>query len=343
MRYIYLLLLLSASTNLFSANLDSLKLDAEPAGGIEELARAFFSIPFPEELRVELDRKRVELIFYIDELGVPELEAVIGIDHPRIIDSFIQKTAEIPLFEAAQINGNYLESYYVLILTYPSLDALRHNFYRQRLKEFCETNYQDFRNIEFHSFSSELVVGGFFSPLMGNINNYAKAGGGFFMTASYHLKNNWSAGFSLNLSFHKVKEPIPIQSPNPRLNSLQIGNLGLLAGKWFSLAEKPNAFKVQLDLSMVFINVTKRLSENDPNWEQIRGFSPALSFHYPILIGNPSKPLNCRLASLSYHQLNLHTTIRPLFTDNSHANGLMFEMGASYRLSSRRVKSWELK
>ncbi|TVQ45317.1 MAG: hypothetical protein EA362_08880, partial [Saprospirales bacterium] len=122
MRIVLLIFIFALSLQNLAAVTDSLQQDPEPYGGIEQLAKSFFSIDFPIEIREKLDNQRIELIFYIDELGVPGLEGVIGTDHPLVIDSFIRKTEEIPLFEAGMSGGQFVESYYVLILTYPSVE-----------------------------------------------------------------------------------------------------------------------------------------------------------------------------------------------------------------------------
>ena len=343
MRFSILFFIFFLSLQSLAAVTDSLQQDAEPYGGIEQLAKSFFSIDFPIEIREKLDNQRIELIFYIDELGVPELEGLIGTDHPVIIDSFIRKTNEIPLFEAAKENDQYVESYYVLILTYPSVEFMLQQIYWQRVREFCGSEYKDFKSIEYLNAGMDLVIEGLGTTAIGPLNEYAGLGGGFNWIYTGNLGDNWVAGFEIMASFKSTKKDFPISSRNPLKNSYGLVNLGVVGGKWLDLPARPRAILFQMNTSFALLNVVERQGQNDADWDYVRGFGLGLSVHFPILKSNPKPNCSKSFKSMSFDQLNFHVGLRRLIMDYKEANGFIFEFGISYRYSRKRIKNWELK
>ena len=343
MRFSILFFIFFLSLQNLAAVTDSLQQDAEPYGGIEQLAKSFFSIDFPIEIREKLDNQRIELIFYIDELGVPELEGLIGTDHPVIIDSFIRKTNEIPLFEAAIKNDQYVESYYVLILTYPSVEFMLQQIYWQRVREFCGSEYKDFKSIEYQDAGMDLVVGVLGTTAIGSLNEYAGVGGGFNWILTGNLRNNWTGGIELMASFKSTKKDFPISSSNPPKNYYGLVNAGVVGGKWLDLPRKPTSILVQMHVSLAVLDVIEKQGRNDPEWEEVKGLGLGLSIHFPILIGSPQPTCNKLFQGIDSNQLNLHSGLRYLIMDYKEANGFIFEFGISYRYSRKRIKNWELK
>ena len=343
MRFCILFFIFFLSLQNLAAVTDSLHQDPEPYGGIEQLAKSFFSIDFPIEIREKLDNQLIELIFYIDELGVPELERIFGVDHPIIIDSFIQKTNEIPLFEAAKADGRFVESYYVLVLTYPSVEFMLQQIYLQRLREFCTSEYRNIQSIEYQYAGMDMVFGGLGTTAIGPLNEYAGVGGGFNWILTGNLGNNWTGGIELMASFKSTKKDFPISSSNPPKNYYGLVNTGIVGGKWLDLPRKPRSILVQMHVSLAVLQVIERQGRNDPEWEEVKGLGLGLSMHFPIFIGNPRPSCSNLFPSMNFHQLNFHSGLRYLIMDYKEANGLIFELGISYRFSRKRIKNWELK
>ena len=140
---------------------------------------------------------------------------------------------------------------------------------------------------------------------------------------------------------NKLKKDFPIASLRPQNSAPPTLFIGLALSKSV-MSGKRNELILQLELNMAFQNITAKLNDTDKEWTQFKGFSPGLVAHYLVQIGK-SKFTHYAEPMLTNHYINFHGAIRPLFYDVKQANGVMVELGFSYRLVGKYVEDYKLK
>ena len=86
-----------------------------------------------------------------------------------------------------------------------------------------------------------------------------------------------------------------------------------------------------------------REDNNDEDYVQFFGFSPALVVHYNIAVGRVRPSFYYFKPTMNRSFVNMNIALRPLFYDNKAANGVMVEFGLSWRLRTRFIESYQLK
>nr|MBS0037820.1 hypothetical protein [Saprospiraceae bacterium] len=315
--------------------------DAEPTGGIDQLAKSFFSIKFQSEEQRELMGKHLELVFHIDQMGVPSLEAVFGIENKVIVDSFLQKTEEIPLFAAARAGGDYTESMYALGLTYPSFQTVFQHLQKSNIHAFRKAKMEDFEKFELKDSRFDFVFGGVVNTPAGSISNHLRSGGGLNLDFIFTGRNGWGGGLVVTGHYNRLFNNFSIPSTRPNLKYPTTNMIGLSANKWMPLGENPHGLLLQLELNYTYFLLTENEGKNDPESITFKGFSPGLSVHFPLRIGQPTASTYYNSPVLITHHINIHAAARPLFLDFRQTRGMLFELGISYRIGITRVKSYE--
>lgn len=343
MRYFLYLILLAIPVFCSAQDIRENYRDAEPEGGVEKLAKSFFSINFQNEEQRELMGKHLELVFHIDQMGVPTLEAVFGTDNNVIRDSFLQKTEEIPLFIAARAGGDYTESMYALGLTYPSFQTVYQYLQKSNIHAFRKAKMEDFEKLELKDSRFDLVFGGVVNTPAGSISNHLRSGGGLKLDFIFTGRNGWGGGLVATGHYNRLFNNFSIPSTVPNLKYPTTNMIGLSANKWMALGEKLHGLLLQLELNYTYFLLTEKEEINDPESVVFKGFSPGLSVHFPIQIGQPTTSTLYYSPALVSHYINIHAAIRPLFLDFRQARGILFELGLSYRMGIIRVKSYEFK
>jgi hypothetical protein len=113
--------------------------------------------------------------------------------------------------------------------------------------------------------------------------------------------------------------------------------MGLTVGKWF------DTFSIQSEVNLGVQNITEKISENDPDWVQLNGWSPGLIVNYPIKLGRSNPMYYYGAPTILENNLNSHFGLRYLSLSLREANGFMAELGVSYRMVLKGINGYKLK
>lgn len=165
-------------------------------------------------------------------------------------------------------------------------------------------------------------------------SEYLSTGGGLKMDITFMVKNGFVFGADMSFWGNKLRKPFPLMVTRAQLPNPPTILAGIIAGKWF------DRFNVQVELNYSLMNLTeKKLDQNDPEWVQLKGFSPGFIINYPIKIGKERLENAYGTTAVTSHNLNLHLGIRSLFFNLAEASGPMVECGIGYRITSVTPKN----
>ncbi|MFK7934219.1 MAG: hypothetical protein AB8G22_11970 [Saprospiraceae bacterium] len=342
----YLLLFLSflLSTCSFCQVSDTLNQDAEPIGGINELALHYYSIDFTKEQRKLLKDTPLEFIFLIDEFGTATLREVNGTNNAIILDSLLQRSEELPPFQPSIQSGVTVPGIYFMQLTFPTYRMSEQQLRSPYLWGSPVARLDEFEYIEFSKSRFDLIVGIPTSQIFGNINEYVNLGFGLETKFAYANENGWGGGLNLSMSFHPIEIDFPINSNREQLEQLPVLFLGGYATKWIHpKGNSQQPFSLQFELNYVQQNVTTRIDGLDPPFVNFKGFAPGVAFHYPLPLFRGKRTYAYQALSTTNGFLNIHAAVRQLFMSNKAANGTMLEVGLGFRMTNRKVVDYKLK
>jgi len=331
-----LLLTIITFINISSQEIDSLNIDASPKGGLNQLAIKYYGIDFSKEQRKTIENVEIEFIYSIDEFGNPTLSEINGVTDQTILDSLINKTAEIEKFNPQIRDGKPVPSIYFMKLTFPTYKFTQSTFGLLQGSAYREAKLNDFEYIKESGRRFDMVIGGLVNQFIGNPSNHLSLGGGMKIDLAYTTKNKQFYGLNMSFTQNGLKKDYPISSTREQISPVS-GFVGLTIGRWFS------KYSIQADINLAVQNITRRMGNNDPDWVQLNGWSPGLIFNYPILLGR-EKPLYYYGApSLLGHNLNLSLGLRYVSFSLREASGVMVELGISYRMAIKGVQEYKLK
>jgi hypothetical protein len=329
----FLLLNLSVQAQI----IDTLNEEASPKGGVNKLATKFFGIDFSQEQRSILEDKVIEFIFEVSEKGEPTLSEINGINEPSIIDSLKNKSRTLENFNPRIENGVAVPSIYFMQLSFPKYELVPRDFRSQQGKEYKKVKLEDFEYIKTSNSGFDLLIGGMANQFIGNPANYLGLGGG--MKVDMGFRTNQKYFFGLNMSFYgnTLKSEYPLNTNREQLDAPPTLLFGVLAGKWFG------NFNIQTELNTAVQNVTEKIGDNDPDWEQLKGWSPGLVINYLVKIGKGKPMYYYGTPTIYGNNINLHFGLRYLSLSISEASGFMAELGISYRMTVNEIEEYRLK
>lgn len=319
---------------LFSQSKDLLNQEVSPKGGVNYLAAQYLGIEFSKEQRNKLKGLEIELIFMIDTVGNPTLTEVNGIVDPVIIDSLKNKTKFINSFNPHIRDGIPIEILYFLKIQYPSYPSGIRLHYNN---PFTEASLSDFETVRYGSSIFSVGAGPTLNQFLGTPSDYLKTGLGFKMDLSIIDKRKIIYGLNMSVFSNKSKKDYPLNTNREQIKTPTSLHVGIILGKRFG------KFAVQSEFNIAVQNVTEKLSDDDPDWEQLKGWSPGLLIHYPIEIGDKHVVDYGGSPTLLVHHINLHFGFRYLFLSLNEASGLMMEIGVNYKFDLRNIISYKLK
>lgn len=316
---------------------DSLNQEAEPSEGINALAAEFLAIDFSKEQREILKEVRLEFIFLIDKFGNPTLKDVNGIADEVIKDSLHYTALNLQPFSPRIRDGEQVESFYFLYLTYPIIPYHNTNYNPFAPKIYKRLNRDDFKYIEESNTGWHVLYAGFANKHFGKIGDHLSLGGGMKVGIEVSDKRGRSYGIVGAFAGNKLKKEFPIISNREQVEAPVSANLGLSYGQYFS------RWLVQAELTYSIIAISPRLGENDTEWIEGKGVSPAITVNFPIRFGNKDVFHFSYSPQVIENNINFHASIRYLFQNLPSTSGLVFELGIGYRLSQKTILEYELK
>ena len=316
---------------------DTLNEQASPKGGVNKLAVKFFGIDFSKEQRLILEDKEIEFIFEITEEGEPTLSEINGVSDPSIIDSLENKATTIDNFNPGIRNGVAVPSIYFMRLSFPKYEMVPGDFRPQQGSVYKKLRLEDFEYIKTSNSRFDMLIGGMANQFIGSPANHLGFGGGMKVDIGFTTKSNYI--FGLNMSFYgnPLKQEYPLNTNREQLKAPPTLLVGAIAGRWFG------KFSIQAELNFAVQNVTERIGDNDPEWEQLRGWSPGLVVNYPIRIGKRQPLYYYGTPTVLENNLNLHFGLRHLSLSIPEASGFMAELGISYRMTLKEIEEYKLK
>lgn len=316
---------------------DSVNQEVSPKGGINNLAVKYYGIDFNKEQRLLLKDQEVEFIFQIDERGNPNLSEVNGINNIAIIDSLKNKTRNIENFNPRIRNGVAEPSIYFMQLVFPTYKMTKSSFELLRGSAYNEARLEDFEYIKKLNTRFDLIIGGMANQFIGKPANHLGFGGGMKIDMSFTDKKKYLYGLNMSFYGNKLKKEYPLNTNREQFSAPPTLLVGAIFGKWF------NRINIQSEFNVAIQNITEKIGDNDPEWIQLKGWSPGIVVNYPIKLGRENPMYYYGSPTLFLNNLNLHFGLRYLFLSINEASGLMAELGISYRMTLKGVKEYKLK
>ena len=315
---------------------DSVYQEVSPKGGINQLAIKYYGIDFTKEQRKRIENIEIEFIYFIDEVGNPTLSEINGVTDSDILDSLRNKTAELERFNPRIKDGIPETSIYFMKITFPSYKFTKRTYSLLQASAYKEAKLEDFEYIYDSGQRLDMVFGGFSNQFLGNPSKHLSIGGGMKMDINYSGKNKIIYGFSTSFGVNGLRLDYPISSTRKQSSPATVF-MGLTVGKWF------NNFNIQGGMSWAVHNITERIGEDDPDWVQLKGWSPGITINYSILLGKQKTFYYYGAPTLFGSNLNLHFGIRYVKYSLKEASGLMVELGVSHSPTFKRVEEYKLK
>lgn len=336
-KYFPLLLLVFIGIQLKAQSADTLNQETSPKGGINALALEYLKINFSKEQRAKLNDIALEFIYQIDPFGKPTLEAVHGVDDPGIIDSLQNRTQRLQNFNPKIVNGAPQAAIYIMRLQFPGNKMTDSRWGRSQSYLYREAKLTDFEYIHESGERLDALFGGLVNQFIGNPAKHLKLGGGMKVEVSYTAKNQLIYGLGMSFYGNKLKKEYPLSVNREQLSAPPTLFIGGIFGKWF------HRFNLQLELNYAIQNVTAKKEEDDPDWVQLKGWSPGIIFNYPIKFGKDKPYYYYGSPSIFNNHVNLHLGLRPLLLSLKEASGGMIELGISYRMAFHFVDEYKIK
>lgn len=316
---------------------DTLNQNASPKNGINQLAIKYYGIDFTKEQREEIENVEIELIFSIDETGNPTLSEINGVTNQDIIDSLKLTTDKLEDFNPQIRNGLPMSSIYFMKLIFPSYkyDQLKYGLLQG--SAYNEAKLEDFEYLKESDQRFDINIGGLANQFFGKPSEHLGFGGGMKIDMGYAGKDNLIYGLNISFYGNRLKREYPINSTRKQLSAPPTLLIGLMFGKWF------NRFNIQGELNLCVQNITEKIGYNDPDWIQLKGWSPGVVINYPIKIGKSNPMYYYGAPVLLENNLNLHFGLRYIKLSIDEATGIMAELGVSYRMAVKGVNEYKLK
>ncbi|MCB0531531.1 MAG: hypothetical protein KDD14_04975 [Saprospiraceae bacterium] len=308
-----------------------------PKGGVNALALEYYRIDFSKAQRERLTDVEIEFIYSVDTAGNPSLEKINGPSEPDILDSLRSRTEYLPRFNPAIQNGVPVASIYLLKLVFPSYKLTQFQNGLAQTQLYREAKIEDFEYIHKTGQRLDLLWGGMVNHFVGNPARHLGLGGGMKIDITYTIKNRFLFGMGMNFYGNHLKKAYPLTTTRPQFKAPPTLFIGGVIGKWFG------KFNVQLEVTYAVQNITEKQGDNDPEWVQLRGWSPGIILNYPLKFGRDKTYYYYGVPSIFNNYLNLHVGLRPVFLSIDEATGGMLELGVGYRFAVHRVGEYKFK
>ncbi len=308
-----------------------------PEGGVEALALEYYKIDFTKAQRKRLKNVEIEFIYRIDEQGNPDLVDINGLTDRDLLDSLRSQTPKLPRFSPMLQGGIPAASIYTMLLVFPS--------YKQDVNQIATVSSLAYRKIKIEDFESihksgqrmDMILGGMLNQFTGNPARHLATGGGMKIDLLFTARNRLAYGLNMNIYGNQLKREYPLQITRKQLPAPPTLLVGASFGRSFGYAD------VHLQVSLAVQNITQNQGDSDPEWVQLKGWSPGLVVNFPIRLGKETFYDYYGSPSLFSNNLNFHLGLRPVFLSLREASGGMLEAGISYRMSFHMVDEYRLK
>ncbi len=309
--------------------------NAEPVGGVSQLANQYFSINFTDEQLTELRNAELEFVYKIDLEGQATLLRITGIRDQDILDKF--NRIEPPKFNPKMVNGVAVNSIYTMTLHFPNR---QHPDRQSASAKETKPLMNDVKSLELTGKKLDMLFGLVANGYNGNPAAYLNMGWGGKLDV---MLGTSKLAFGMTISFfaNGLKKPYPINSTRAQNSVVPTGMVGLALNRTLFEEEK-RSFNLQAEFNYAVHNVVSPMYNGDPDYVQFRGFSPGLVGNYMIRIGNGVFDYFHSDPVVKYSYINFHVALRGLSFNSPEASGLMMEFGISYRVSAKFVKKFEL-
>ena len=316
--------------------IDSLNQDVSPKGGLNQLAVKYYGIDFTEEQRELLEDRKIEFIFIIDEQGKATLSEVNGIADSNIIDSLKVRTSMIDNFNPRIRNGIAEPSIYFMRLVFPKYRMTDRHFAIFQGLAYNAAKLEDFEYIHKSNSRFDMIIGGLANQFFGNPSDHLRFGGGMKVDISFTNKRRFFYGMNMSFYGNKLAMDYPLRTSREQNSAPPTLLLGAIFGKWF------DKINIQGEINYAIQNVTERLGDKDPDWIQLRGWSPGIVINYTLDIGKEKTMYYYGTPSLFGNRINLHLGFRYVSLSIKQASGPMMELGISYRMVIHGVEEYKL-
>jgi hypothetical protein len=322
--------------NFVCAQVSQQDLQPTPVGGLERLALVYLKTDFTPEQRARLNDVQLELIFFVDSLGVAVLEDVNGIQDPDIIDSLKQRK-EIPPFRPRYVDGQFSDGIFFMLLSFPSYGMPGDRYPPQRYGSFALDEVEE---LEYSGQNFQMTVGGVVNSFAGNPSRYLSPGGGLKMDVLCGF-DKWGVGLSLSFYGNRAREYYPIQTTR-KLDQAPTTFIVALIGSRDVLKDGNRTVNLQLELGYINQTLSSPIDTYDEDYIELSGFSPGLIANYLLPVSKGRFHNGYHIPSVLTHYVNFHAGVRPTFLNLKEARGVMFEFGISYRFFMNAVHRYRL-
>ncbi|WP_020566945.1 hypothetical protein [Neolewinella persica] len=314
---------------------DTTYVPAEPPISVARMAIFYYDINWTDEQWAELAGRQVELIYLIDEVGEPFLQASRGLPDDAVRDSMTIATSRLPYFTPARRGEFFEESVYSVQFSFPSYRPAAGNdlllmsrFLLPVSREVLAEEYVKDYNAVFIDFNLNYL------SHLGTPGSYLKGGGGFDMYIGGMWKPRWGAGLAMGTEFNGKKRSFP-DDPIP-------GREGAASGVWIGGLLNHNLkmtdrglFSIRGELAYGVLNAANRLDpDEDEGWVQYRGVHTGIHVNYALRFSRftPNPGLVNGHVTARYSAINFTGGLRYRHYGDKEGTGAHWFLGIGYRL-----------
>ncbi len=331
----FVLIFLVFSSEIFCQTLP-LNRDAEPLGGMMAMDRVFNRIRFNTSQLSILSSREISLVFRVDTAGNAALIEVIGVSDSVIMDSIAVAAESIPRFRPTLRAGKAIPSIYIFPMEWriASSPALVPPVTVVQVPHAL--GLENIENIIFRSFRMDYFAVGVGNAYGGNVAGHLRPGGGVSIGALAVSHVGFGAGMVLNAYGNKLYTPYSLATSRPQFTYPATVMLGVVVRR--EMMHKPGVtLACDLELCMTVQSLTEKVTDPDPDWVQLRGFSPGVVLTLGKTLGKEVVGFSAGKTTLSRREVLFTAGVRPLLYALDAARGILIEVGVGLNLSSRGI------
>jgi len=324
-------------TTTFAQVVDSTYIAASPKEGFNSILHFFNQrVKLNYSERKSLEEQTLTIELKIDATGQVTEVGILGTRMASVIEKVQTVCLDLPTFNPATYNGQPVDGNYFFTISYQ--DDINYIF---TTPSYQKLTLDDFELLEEGDFEVSIYFSGMTNSHFGNINRHLGWGGGF--SAGVLLGTpRFSAGFDMSIYGNGLQQPFTINDTRPQNDAPPSLFLGAVVARELKSWEN-SALSMQMNLSMVVLNV---ITTEDPTViepVQFWGFSPGVRANYAFTIGKPRFVWYYGSPALFRNTIQVHAGFYPQLMKETQANGINFDIGLGYRMAFTEIANFKLK
>ncbi|MBC6994817.1 hypothetical protein QWY85_07205 [Neolewinella lacunae] len=314
---------------------DTTYVPAEPPFSVTRMALHYYSIKWTDEQWKALAGQEVELVYLIDKVGEPFLQASRGLPDQSVQDSFSIATGSLPYFTPARQGGVFVESIYSIRFSFPAYQRvasrdsiLFFNYFVPISREELAEKYVKDYNAVFLDFNLN------FLNHLGTPGSYLKSGVGFDVYIGGNWNPHWGAALAMGVEFNGKQRSFPDDPIPGRLDAASGVWVGGLVNHDLKMTDR-GLLSVRGELAYGALNAANRIDPDlEEGWVQYRGLHTGVHFNFAWRFSrfSPNPGIIDEHVTARYSAVNFTGGLRYRYYGNKEGTGAHFFIGVGYRL-----------